>query len=68
MPIHEDKIASEIIDNILTDNKELWKDLSQTLGCGGCPTLIKVDTEYTCNVCGRMICENCKNLCKFHRK
>ena len=49
---------------------EMYEKMAKSMNCGGCGLTTTVLVEYTCEQCGRMLCENCGNrwgVCKDHR-
>ncbi len=55
---------------MLEDDTETYKRMAESMSCGGCGLIINVDSEYTCEHCGRMLCDRCGThwgVCKDHR-
>jgi len=49
---------------------EMYKTMAKSMSCGGCKIFTTVDSEYTCEECGRMLCVSCGQywgLCEDHR-
>lgn len=43
-----------------------WIQLSKAIGCGGCSRTTTIESPYTCNHCGRMLCGHCGEFCSDH--
>lgn len=60
-----------IMEEIVLGRADLWDTLSRTMTCGSCGVTVSVETDCTCEVCGRTLCVACWALygtCKDHRE
>lgn len=59
--------ATEQIIKLLTNIKTPFRQLSFTLGCGGCSNNTTIMSDTSCLMCGRMLCGKSGNFCKEHK-
>ena len=58
-----------IMKEVISEREGLWQEMADTMTCGKCGCGISRHSEYSCKLCGRMLCDNCGTrweLCKDH--
>ncbi len=55
-------VSKDILSDILHSFD--WSTMSKMMICGGCDDFTRVDADYSCADCGRMLCGNCGSVCE----
>jgi len=57
----------KVIRKFLDETEEMMISLSKAMICAGCSKIISVESRYSCDICGMMLCLDCRK-CKTHKE
>lgn len=55
----------------IKERKSTWQKLADSMTCGLCDNITTRHSQFSCGVCGRMLCDKCgikPGRCKDHPK
>lgn len=55
-------ISKDILNDVL-DSFD-WITMSKMMTCGRCDSFTRIDVDYSCVECGRMLCGDCGDMCE----